>query len=168
MLVTNTKTIFCTVEFIIAEPALIAGRDNFLPKKLYSKISTVKLIIPDGKEYSKVLILPAKILPKITFTANTVTAELQPQVISAKSINKLESPSLAPGIKSGGNKLSNKNESIANVESIAVKVSFLVGVFIYSSNNQLITIKWQYFYAVWQTYNNALIGHFACRYAVVC
>ena len=46
------------------------------------------------------------------------------------SINKFDSPILAPGIISGGNKFSNINVRVASAENMQVKVIFLVLTFI--------------------------------------
>ena len=101
---------------------------NFLVKII--KIICIKRATKlDGKEYIIVEILPENKPPNTTLITSEIKAYFSPIINNISKIKILDKPNLAPGIISGGKRLSIVKAIIEMAVKIAVKVIFLRVIF---------------------------------------
>jgi len=114
------KTAFWTVVLITAPATLIAIKLTRLTLNI--KMHSIDNdISPAVSEYIIEEILPEKRLPSNIFTVRVVNPLAQPRVAVASRINTFETPIRAPGIKSGGKRLSITKAMVARAENNPVK-----------------------------------------------
>ena len=95
--------------FKVAPAMLVATMLTLLTRNI-KRSSIERLSIPAGREYNSAEKFPANILPSVTLTSKVAYPYPQPKTSEDSRINIFESPSLAPGKRSGGKRFSSIKE----------------------------------------------------------